>query len=98
MEEFREFIKNNQKVVVDFYAPYCKPCMGLNPLIKELENNNPSIKFLKIDVAIKDEVADYFNITKIPLFHYYNNHELIGQVEGSNEAKIIEMTGKLALL
>ncbi len=98
MDSYNEIIKNNSKVIVDFYAPFCKPCMGLNPLIDELKNNNPSIRFIKIDVSEQEEVANNFNINKIPLFYYYNNQELIGQVEGSNETKIIEMTGKLALL
>ena len=36
-EEFEEkVLKNNKKVLVDFYADWCGPCRMLSPIIEEI--------------------------------------------------------------
>jgi len=98
LDTYKTFIKNNEKVVVDFYADFCKPCKEISPLIDDLSKKNPSIKFIKIDISNAEDIGDYFNINRIPLLYFYHNSYIIFELEGFNELKLIDNVNKLVLL
>lgn len=64
-KEFYEFIKNNKIAIIDFWAPWCMPCLALSPILKELEKEM-SIPFGKLNVDENIEIAKEFGIMSIP--------------------------------
>ena len=65
-ENFKETIVNNPFVVVDFWAPWCEPCVGFTPVIEAAAEKNPDILFGMVNTEENPEIAEYFEVSKIP--------------------------------
>lgn len=75
LAEFNAFIKNNDQVLIDFYAVWCAPCQELMPIVDKIsEKYKGTLKVLKIDVDKNKELVKALGISSIPtLFLYKNN-------------------------
>ena len=67
--QLNELIKGD-RVLVDFFAIWCGPCMRLTPTIEKLADEYPEITFLKVDVDQLPRLAASFNVSSIPLLIY----------------------------
>lgn len=60
------------KELVHFTAKWCNPCRQMEPIIKEFIQDNPDIKYTKVDVDIDRPIFDYYNnkykILSVPTF------------------------------
>jgi thioredoxin 1 len=65
-ENFKETIVNNPFVIVDFWAPWCEPCVDFMPVIEAAAEKNPDILFGMVNTEANPEIAEYFEVTKIP--------------------------------
>jgi thioredoxin 1 len=63
---FKETIEKNPFVIVDFWAPWCAPCVDFTPVFEATANKNPDILFGMVDTEAYPEIAEYFEVTKIP--------------------------------
>ena len=93
--QFLNIIHNspNIYILVDFYAPWCKPCLRAMPFLEQLENgikiNN--LKFYKINIDENCECVDNLNVKSIPQFSLYYNTLEVDCVTGFN----IEQLGNM---
>ncbi|WP_027123942.1 thioredoxin [Mycoplasmoides pirum] len=71
--EFDELIKNNEVVIVDFYADWCGPCKMMAPFFEELSKEMTSITFAKLNVDELNDLAESFEITSIPTLIVFKN-------------------------
>jgi len=62
-DNFKELIKNEEKVLVDFFATWCGPCKMLSPILEQVDSN---IKAIKIDTDKFDDLAREYGIMSIP--------------------------------
>ncbi len=63
---FKETIENNEIVIVDFWAPWCEPCLTFSETFKKVAENHPDIVFGMVNTETDNEIAEYFNVEKIP--------------------------------
>lgn len=63
---FKETVENNSIVVVDFWAPWCAPCMSFTPTFEAAAAANPDVVFGMVNTETDNEIAEYFNVEKIP--------------------------------
>jgi len=64
--EFDEAVEGG-KVLVDFWATWCGPCMMMGKAIEsELEPSMPELKVVKVNVDEAPELAAAFGIMSIP--------------------------------
>ena len=64
---FKDTLKNNKVVLVDFWAAWCGPCRMLGPTIDELEKDYKDKAVVgKIDTTEEDVLAAQFGIRSIP--------------------------------
>jgi len=60
---FKELIKKEKKVLIDFYAEWCGPCKMLAPV---LEQANSNLKVIKINTDEYDDLAREYGVMSIP--------------------------------
>ena len=49
-ENFEQIIKDNKKVIIDFWADWCNPCVALGPILENVSKNYPDVVFGKVNV------------------------------------------------
>ena len=89
--EFNEFVKEGN-VVVDFYATWCGPCRMLAPIIEDLSEENPNIKFGKLDVDEVSQVASKYMIQSIPTLLFFKDGTLVHSQIGFSSQEALEDT------
>ena len=79
-------------VVVDFYATWCGPCRMLAPIIEDLSEENPNIKFGKLDVDQVSQVASRYMIQSIPTLLFFKDGTLVHSQIGFSSQEALEDT------
>jgi thioredoxin 1 len=65
-DNFESTIRDNEIVLLDFWAAWCGPCRFFAPIFESAAADNPDIVFGKIDTEVERELAAAFQITSIP--------------------------------
>ena len=87
-------IKNEMPVLVDFWAPWCGPCMMIADSISEIANEySGKIKVAKVNVDNNEKIAMLYSISSIPTILLFNNGKVINTSVGykSKQALIEEL-------
>ena len=76
-ENFSATIKNNDVVVVDFWAPWCGPCRMFAPTFEAVSELYPDVVFAKLNTEDQQELAASFNIRSIPTLMVFRETVII---------------------
>ena len=63
---FKETIENNKFVIVDFWAPWCDPCVAFTPTFEAAAAKNPDIVFGLVNTETDPDIGQYFEVNQIP--------------------------------
>ncbi len=63
---FKETIENNDFVIVDFWAPWCDPCVAFTPTFEAAAAANPDIVFGMVNTETDPDIGEYFEVNQIP--------------------------------
>ncbi len=77
-----EVLKSDKKVLLDFWATWCGPCMMLSPTVDEVANEVSNVKFGKINVDEQGELAQQFGISSIPTLVVVKDGKVVKQSVG----------------
>ena len=70
-------------VLVDFWAPWCRPCIMSAPVLEELaEEYSSKITIAKLDVDQNPKTASRYQIMSIPTLLLFKNGEPISHIVG----------------
>lgn len=76
-------LKSTTPVLVDFWAPWCRPCLMLAPALDELvEYYSGKITFAKLDVDQNPKTASRYSIMSIPTLLLFKNGEPVSHLVG----------------
>ena len=73
-----------QPVVVDFWAPWCRPCNAIRPVLEALEQENGArVTFAAVDIDRDPEVASRYEVLSIPTVILFEGGEPRASVVGA---------------
>ncbi len=79
---FDKFVKED-RVVVDFWAPWCGPCKMVGPIFEEVAKEmDGKAKFGKINVDDNSELAQRFQVMSIPTMIFFRDGEPVDRSVG----------------
>lgn len=97
-ENIKDIIATGAPVVIDFWATWCGPCMGMAPLIDRLsEEYDGRVEIGKYNIDEESDLTTEYRIMSIPTLLFFKNGKkteirLAGsQTEETLRAKIEEL-------
>ena len=90
MDKLQEVLKENQNVLIDFYADWCGPCRMLAPVIEEVKAETADyLKVVKINVDDNPEIASQYGVRSIPTLVFVKDGKVVNQAVGFRPKKDI---------
>jgi thioredoxin 1 len=98
-DTFEQTIKDNDFVVVDFWAPWCGPCRSFAPVYDKVSEDHEDIVFAKINTEDEQEIAAHFQIRSIPTLMIFREQIIIfaqpGALPEGSFRQLLEKAGEL---
>ncbi|XP_011315108.1 glutaredoxin 3 isoform X2 [Fopius arisanus] len=92
VQEFDEFIKSRDLLVIHFYAPWADQCGQMNELLEDLakSHKNGEVQFAKVEAEDLSEVSLKYKITAVPTVILVKNLAQIDRVDGANPSALVD--------
>ena len=88
--EFNDTVNDNDIVLVDFWASWCRPCVGFAPTFSAAAEKHPDIVFAKVDTEAEQELAAAAQIRSIPTLMAFKQGVLVFNQAGALPAAALE--------
>ncbi|NQU64410.1 MAG: thioredoxin [SAR324 cluster bacterium] len=90
-------LKNEQPVLVDFYADWCGPCKTIAPFLTELADEfQGKVKIAKLNVDQNTQSASRFGVRSIPTLILFENGTQKEMIVGADPNKIRQIVNSAA--
>ena len=73
-------------IVVDFWAPWCGPCLMMAPEFQKAAAQRPDVRFVKVDTEASPEIGAQYGIRSIPTLGLFRQGKEIGRISGAMSA------------
>jgi putative thioredoxin len=82
----------SQPVLVDFWAPWCNPCLAMAPAIEQIaEENAGKLKVVKVNTQENPELAQQYRIQGIPAVKLFRDGRIVDEFVGALPIPYIRM-------
>lgn len=71
-------------VMVDFWAPWCGPCVMIAPTVRELADHyEGKLNVVKLNVDDEPQIASRYGVRSIPALIFFKNGQPVHQIIGA---------------
>lgn len=82
-------------VLVDFWAPWCRPCVALAPVLERIAAARPNLTVAKVNLDESESTAARCDVLALPTVVLYRQGRELGRLSGSFgggeiEAKLLD--------
>jgi thioredoxin 1 len=86
-----EVIKSTLPVLVDLWAPWCRPCLMVAPVVDKLaEKYNGRVKFCRLNVDENPQTAARYGIMSIPTLMFFKGGRVADTVIGAVPEQVLQ--------
>ena len=85
----QEVLESDLPTEVDFWAPWCAPCLMVAPIYDRLSEEYDDFKFCKINVDDNLEIARTYQVMSIPMQLFFLNGEKVDELLGAVPEQVI---------
>jgi thioredoxin len=93
-DNFDQVVGANDKVVVDFWAPWCGPCRSFAPVFELASAKHPDFLFAKVNTDEQQELASHFGVRSIPTLMVFREQVILfsqpGAIPGKDLDSVLE--------
>lgn len=76
-DEYESMVSSG-KVLIDFYAPWCGPCVKMEGMLKKVSSDyNGKVKIIRINIDENKMLSDKIGVLEIPYFKLYNEKSAV---------------------
>ncbi len=88
--ELNGAVSSSKIVLVDFGASWCPPCKQMEPVLKNLaENNKGKFTLVKVDGGRDQEILKVYKVTALPVFIIFKDGKEVWRKDGiASEAEL----------
>lgn len=89
-------VKSSVPVLVDFWAPWCGPCVAIAPTLEQLaEEFKGRVTIAKMNVDENANTPSQFGVRSIPYLVLMKNGKIVDSAVGAvPKAKLVDMLNK----
>jgi thioredoxin len=83
-EELKAIISEQPRVLVDFWAEWCGPCLLMDKSIKQLANAHAGeVTVVKVDVSLNSALSKQYGVRGLPTIIVFQNGHEVSRKSGS---------------
>jgi len=86
-----EVVKSDLPVLVDLWAPWCRPCLIIAPVVEKLaEEYNGRFKFCRLNVDENPQTAAKYQVMSIPTLLFFKGGKIVDTVIGAVPEQVLQ--------
>lgn len=99
MANVEQMIRDNETLIIDFWAPWCGPCRAFKPVFEAAAERHADITFAACNTEEEQELAGAFGIRSIPTLMVFRQGVLVFNQPGMLPAPVLDdLVGKVRAL